>query len=156
MKTSYIITIVVVVVIIAAGIAFWAYSPNSSYAPATVATSTATSAPMAPMTPATPSVVLNVMTSPTLGTYLVATNGMTLYTTAGTCTGSCAIAWPPYTVPAGAIAGGVNVSGIVGTTALAGGLQVTYKGMPLYFWSKDSKPGDTTGENVGGFTVAKP
>ena len=25
-----------------------------------------------------------------------------------------------------------------------------YKGMPLYYWVKDDKPGDTTGDGVGG------
>ena len=25
-----------------------------------------------------------------------------------------------------------------------------YKGMPLYLWVKDTKPGDTTGDGVGG------
>ena len=27
---------------------------------------------------------------------------------------------------------------------------VAYKGMPLYLWIKDTKPGDTTGDGVGG------
>jgi predicted lipoprotein with Yx(FWY)xxD motif len=26
---------------------------------------------------------------------------------------------------------------------------VTYKGMPLYYWAADAKPGDATGQNVG-------
>lgn len=27
--------------------------------------------------------------------------------------------------------------------------QITYNGWPLYYWVKDAKPGDTTGQNVG-------
>ena len=27
---------------------------------------------------------------------------------------------------------------------------VAYKGWPLYLWIKDTKPGDTTGDGVGG------
>jgi len=29
-----------------------------------------------------------------------------------------------------------------------GAQQVTYKGMPLYYWIADKSPGDTTGQNV--------
>jgi len=36
-------------------------------------------------------------------------------------------------------------------------MQVTYNGIPLYYYSKDTKPGDTTGEGVGGiWHVVKP
>jgi predicted lipoprotein with Yx(FWY)xxD motif len=38
----------------------------------------------------------------------------------------------------------------------AGGLQVAYKGMPLYRAATDLKAGDTNGSNVAGFTVALP
>jgi len=97
--------------------------------------------------------------------YLTAYNGMTLYTyskdTPGksNCTGTCATNWPPYTV---ASAADINVSaattGTVGTVARAdGSLQVTYNGAPLYFYIKDTKPGDTTGSGVGGvWFLAKP
>lgn len=93
------------------------------------------------------------------GSYLTAFNGMTVYTyskdTAGVsnCSGQCATNWPPYTVPSAA---DVHVSSVfkaadVGTITRADGtLQVTYKGNPLYFYVKDTKPGDTTGSNVGG------
>jgi predicted lipoprotein with Yx(FWY)xxD motif len=30
-----------------------------------------------------------------------------------------------------------------------GSKQWAYKGKPLYLWSKDQKPGDTTGDGVG-------
>jgi predicted lipoprotein with Yx(FWY)xxD motif len=30
-----------------------------------------------------------------------------------------------------------------------GTLQATYKGFPLYYWVKDLKRGDTTGQDVG-------
>jgi len=39
---------------------------------------------------------------------------------------------------------------IATTTRTDGSLQVTYNGMPLYYWASDQKPGDTTGQNVGG------
>jgi predicted lipoprotein with Yx(FWY)xxD motif len=42
-------------------------------------------------------------------------------------------------------------------TRADGSAQLTYKGMPLYFWKSDVKPGDTTGNGVGGvWSVVKP
>jgi len=44
---------------------------------------------------------------------------------------------------------GVDAS-LIGTATLADGSEiVTYNKMPLYYWVKDVKPGDTTGEGVG-------
>ena len=31
-----------------------------------------------------------------------------------------------------------------------GTTQVTYEGAPIYYWAKDTKPGDVTGQGVGG------
>lgn len=92
-----------------------------------------------------------------LGDYLVAYNGMTLYTFANdepgvsTCADDCATAWPPFTVrPGTALAGGPGVTGELATIERADGtLQVTYDGWPLYFWAEDTAPGDTTGQGVG-------
>ena len=100
--------------------------------------------------------------STTLGMVLTGPTGMTLYIHAGdsatssTCTGGCATAWPPLTVGAGGAAMGVSgVTGQFGTLTRAdGSIQVTYAGMPLYYWQADAKAGDTTGQNVNGFTVA--
>ena len=81
---------------------------------------------------------------------LVSSNNMTLYTfakdTAGsgksTCNGPCATNWPPLLVD-----GSPAVSGDYGViTRDDGKKQLAYKGMPLYFWTKDTKPGDKTGD----------
>jgi predicted lipoprotein with Yx(FWY)xxD motif len=101
--------------------------------------------------------------SPSLGTYLTGTNAMTLYTHAGdspstsTCTGACATAWPPLTVTAGGRAtAGTGVIGPLTTLVRTDGTtQVAYRGLPLYYWQGDAKPGDTTGDGVNGFVVAK-
>jgi predicted lipoprotein with Yx(FWY)xxD motif len=77
-------------------------------------------------------------------------NGMTLYTfdkdAAGSgksvCNGPCATNWPPLLVKEGESAGGDY--GIV--TRDDGAKQWAYKGKPLYFWVKDQKPGDRTGD----------
>jgi predicted lipoprotein with Yx(FWY)xxD motif len=90
-----------------------------------------------------------------LGAYLVAPNGMTLYTLkldalgASSCVDNCAAAWPPYTVEsADSISVGDGIPGTLGTIERAdGSLQVTYNDMPLYFWQNDAAPGDATGHN---------
>lgn len=79
---------------------------------------------------------------------LAGKNGMTLYTfdkdTAGSgksvCNGPCATNWPP--LMAGQMAPSGDYSAI---TRDDGQRQIAYKGKPLYFWVKDMKPGDTTG-----------
>jgi predicted lipoprotein with Yx(FWY)xxD motif len=80
---------------------------------------------------------------------------MTVYTftkdTAGSgqsaCTGACLVKWPPLTVPAGsAPTAGAGVSGTLGTiTGSDGSMQVTFNGLPLYFYQGDKAPGDTNG-----------
>lgn len=99
------------------------------------------------------------------GTVLVGPTGMTLYTKSGdtatssTCSGGCLAAWPALTVPSGGTASaGTGVTGAIATFTRAddGTTQVTYNGKPLYYWASDTKPGDVTGDGIGGFSVAKP
>jgi len=99
---------------------------------------------------------VNLRSSGDLGDILVDASGMSLYLytqdapSMSNCYGQCATAWPPLltdTAPTGpdAVAAGLGT-----TTRTDGSTQVTYNGMPLYYWAKDQKPGDTTGQNVGG------
>ena len=93
----------------------------------------------------------------TLGTLMVATqNNMTLYTFekdvkgsgVSVCTGGCLTAWPALTVAAGDTpTGGAGVTGTLGTITRSdnGAIQVTYDGLPLYFFQDDAAPGDTNG-----------
>jgi predicted lipoprotein with Yx(FWY)xxD motif len=92
---------------------------------------------------------------------LTGTNGMTLYTfdrdAAGSgksvCNGPCATNWPPLMAPAG-----MQPSGDYSiVTRDDGGKQVAYKGKPLYYWAKDAKPGDKTGDGFNNvWRLAKP
>jgi predicted lipoprotein with Yx(FWY)xxD motif len=89
---------------------------------------------------------------------LVGANGMTLYTfdkdTAGVsnCEGPCLVNWPAVTVAEqGDVAMPAGASGKFATIKRSSGdFQVTYNSLPLYYWIKDQKPGDTTGDKVGG------
>jgi predicted lipoprotein with Yx(FWY)xxD motif len=99
------------------------------------------------------------------GASLVGPDGRTLYIFTedsegtSTCTGECAEAWPPFEVDAGAtVEAGEGVSGDLAIIEREdGGSQVTYDGMPLYFYASDTGPGDATGEGVGGvWFIASP
>lgn len=82
----------------------------------------------------------------------VGANEMTLYTfdkdQAGSgksvCNGPCATNWPALMAKADDKASG-DWSII---TRDDGAKQWAYKGKPLYFWVKDAKPGDRTGDGV--------
>ena len=103
---------------------------------------------------AAPGVTINAASAPNFGTVLTGPNGLTLYTFAGDCTGDCAKEWPPLT-GAGQPTAGPGVTGQLGTKMRAdGSTQVTYNGVPLYYWQGDKKAGDVTGNNIDGFAVA--
>src|SRR4029079_5049085 len=101
------------------------------------------------------SVVVKSVTDPNLGEILVDGQGMTLYiftkdtANVSNCYDNCAAAWPPLTVDSGQTATAEGIGGTLGTIQRTDGLtQVTYNTQPLYYWAKDQKPGDTTGQNV--------
>ena len=90
---------------------------------------------------------------------LVDHKGMTLYTfdkDAGgksACNGHCAGNWPPLMAAATAAARG-DFSIV---TRDDGSKQWAQKGKPLYYWAKDAKPGDKTGDGFNNvWHVAKP
>lgn len=92
-----------------------------------------------------------------LGKILVDDKGMTLYSfdkdqkgaKTSACTDKCIVNWPPFVAPAGAKAEGDWT--IVGVTDKGGKAEKmwAYEGRPLYFFIKDKKPGDVTGDGVG-------
>ena len=109
--------------------------------------------------------VVQVSLSSTLGKYLVGSNGMTLYMYAkdtqnvSNCVGGCSLNWPPYSpaineplIPGDGITGKLSA-----ITRADGSTQLTYKGIPLYFWINDKKVGDTTGQGIAdAWSVVKP
>ncbi len=100
--------------------------------------------------------------SATLGNYLVASNGLTLYVKNGdlgqsSCYGACATNWPPL-ASSGQLVAGQGVVGQLGTIQRTDGTsQVTYNNQPLYFFVQDRAPGDAKGNGFNGiWSVAKP
>ncbi|MGB7503224.1 MAG: hypothetical protein WBM25_12585 [Azonexus sp.] len=91
---------------------------------------------------------------------LTGSNGMTLYNFdkdadgKSMCNGPCATNWPPlYATDSDKASGDYSV-----ITRDDGKKQWALKGKPLYYWSKDQKPGDKTGDGFlnNAWHVAKP
>lgn len=92
---------------------------------------------------------------------LTSPSGMTLYTfdrdAAGSgksvCNGPCATNWPPLMAAASDQPSGYYTI----ITRDDGSKQWAHKGKPLYFWAKDAKPGDKTGDGFNKvWSVARP
>ena len=123
------------------------------------ATPTATPGP----TP-TSAAVVQVFQSSTLGSYLMAANGLTLYywekdsPGVSYCTGTCLDTWPPYLTNGNPMVGDpATMTGTLGILVRPDGRQqVTYNGYPLYFNVNDKNPGDTKGQGVGGLWFVMP
>ncbi|MCL4393252.1 MAG: hypothetical protein M1482_00240 [Chloroflexi bacterium] len=101
---------------------------------------------------------LKMVSNSALGEILTDNRGMTLYINKNdtpvqsTCTGTCAQNWPPLTISNGGQASlDPSVTGKLGTLALPDGTnQVTFNGMPLYYYGGDQQPGDANGQGVNG------
>jgi predicted lipoprotein with Yx(FWY)xxD motif len=68
-----------------------------------------------------------------------------------TCTATCALSWPPLTVPTATkpVAGPGVEAGLVGTIPSPGGAEVvTYSGWPLYSYVADVNPGMASGQGI--------
>lgn len=91
----------------------------------------------------------------------VGPNGMTLYTfdrdAAGSgksaCNGQCAVNWPPLMASASdQPAGDWTI-----VTRDDGARQWAFRGKPVYYWVKDARPGDRTGDGVNNaWRLARP
>jgi predicted lipoprotein with Yx(FWY)xxD motif len=90
-------------------------------------------------------------------TILATPQGLTLYyftpdsATKVACTGGCAKVWPPLvSTGSGTSLGDASLLGTLKVLTDANGAQVQYNGHLLYTYSKDSAPGQTTGEGLFG------
>jgi predicted lipoprotein with Yx(FWY)xxD motif len=107
---------------------------------------------------------VDVATGP-VGKFLTGEDGKTLYVftadsaNKATCTGTCATNWPAFTLDTGeSVKAGAGVTGALTTFANTDGkMQVAINGLPLYYFAKDAKAGDTNGQGIGGkWFVADP
>lgn len=93
------------------------------------------------------------------GDVIAGEKGMTLYTFKkdkkgeSNCNDACAKAWPPFM--AAKDAKGDDDYSII--TRKDGSMQWAYYGKPLYYWMKDMKEGDVTGDGFKGvWDAARP
>jgi predicted lipoprotein with Yx(FWY)xxD motif len=93
-----------------------------------------------------------------LGRVLVDGRGRTLYLFEkdkhgkSACTGQCASFWPPLIASGKPLATAGAKASLLGTTKRRDGrLQVTYNHHPLYTFVKDTRKGQTNGEEVDAF-----
>lgn len=166
MKITTIIAVLVALVVVGGGYWYWsnvAQAPSGS-AGLNISPNEDNGTSQQPQTKSATVIVAS--TNAALGSFLSSpVTGMTLYTYAkdtaaiSNCSDTCAANWPPYRVEPGiTLLGGAGLSGQLGTITRAdGGLQLTYNGAPLYTYVKDTNPGDTVGQGVGGvWYVVKP
>jgi predicted lipoprotein with Yx(FWY)xxD motif/plastocyanin len=123
------------------------------------ATPAATAAASASASAASAAYQVAVAQDAKLGAYLTGEDGKSLYLLTAdasgksACSGGCATAWPPFELdPGESVTAGAGVTGAVATITRAddGKQQVTYNGIPLYYFSKDAASGDVNGQGIKG------
>lgn len=89
-----------------------------------------------------------------LGSYLTDSAGRTLYyfdkdtPQTSACTDNCLANWPAYGASAGKVPSTLNAADFGTITRPDGSKQAAFKGYALYYFVKDTKHGDATGQNV--------
>ncbi len=150
---------VAIVTVVLIGVMYWLGAPSLTPPPienGNIPTETIKDKPVT--TETSLDSTLTLQADETLGSFLIASGGMTVYTfkndkdAVSNCKNACAEKWPPYIVDAPEdMVGNPALTGEIKTiTREDGALQVTYKGMPLYFYINDILEGDTLGNGVGG------
>jgi predicted lipoprotein with Yx(FWY)xxD motif len=72
--------------------------------------------------------------------------------TTSSCSGDCAVAWPPYIVKSKPTGISGAKPSLVGTTTTSDGkLQATYAGHPVYYYQGDNEPGEVLCQAVNEF-----
>jgi predicted lipoprotein with Yx(FWY)xxD motif len=142
-----------------AAFALAACSSSSKPASSNTSPTTTTVGETTTAAPATGGATTVSLASTKLGQVLVDSKGMTLYVDEKdkpgkpACTGSCLSAWPPLAAAGATYGTGLDSSKFTTVTASDGTKQLAVNGFPLYLWTNDKKPGDTTGQDVNGFYV---
>jgi predicted lipoprotein with Yx(FWY)xxD motif len=91
-----------------------------------------------------------------LGTILVDAGGRTLYYFAkdipgvgkSACTGACAATWPAFSTDTIQVSSPLAKADFGTITRDDGTKQITYNGLPLYYYKGDSSPGDVNGDGI--------
>lgn len=139
---------VVVVVLLAV---WWGQTNKSTSQPTTSTTPDQTQTQQPPKSSA-----VKLSSNASMGNFLVDSRGMTLYyfpkdfiNKSNCAVGQCLTAWPVFYSADTAVASPLQKADFGQITRDDNAKQSTYKGWPLYYYFKDTKPGDTLGEGVG-------
>lgn len=95
--------------------------------------------------------------SSSYGTYLSDQDGHSVYMFTAdskkmsSCQDACASAWPPVMTSGAPLAGSGIKKNLLGTIPRNGSMQVTYAGMPLYYFAGDNAVGATAGQGIDHF-----
>jgi predicted lipoprotein with Yx(FWY)xxD motif len=133
-------------------------SSASSAASGSASTQTGTSGAAATATPTSARAVSIGTASGKDGTYLTGASGRALYLwvadsgAMSSCSGKCAVAWPPLTTKGKPVAGKGVQSADLGTIKRSdGSMQVTYQDHPLYYFIEDKTAGSLKGQGSDAF-----
>jgi predicted lipoprotein with Yx(FWY)xxD motif len=114
-----------------------------------------------PKTSSGAAATVGVASNDSLGKILVDSRGRTVYLfqkdtgSTSTCSGECAVDWPPVTAKGKPTAGdGVSASKLGTTKRSDGSEQVTYDSHPLYRYQGDQSAGDANGQGLTAFGAA--
>lgn len=98
---------------------------------------------------------VTVVTDRAHGTHLADGDGRAVYMYLedpkgeSTCSGECALNWPPFVAGSEVTAGPGVAATLLGSITRVDGIeQVTYFGIPLYYFALDAAPGDAIGQGV--------
>jgi len=109
-----------------------------------------------------PGYTVMIMDNSTVGPYLSDPAGMTLYVfshdTPGSgisaCSGTCQSLWPPFYAKTIVVPTGAAPADFGSIQRSDGSMQTTYKGLPLYYYSADTKAGELQGHGYLGIWSA--
>lgn len=132
-------------------------SPASSSAPAAAPASPSSAAPSSAAPSSTASAEVETLKTASVAGHTIVVDGdgkaVYVYTrdnpgaTTSACTGGCASLWPAVTS-----AGAPTLQGVTGKigsiTGVDGKQQITVNGMPIYYYAKDTAPGQVNGQGV--------
>jgi predicted lipoprotein with Yx(FWY)xxD motif len=108
-----------------------------------------------------PTYTVNISSKEDLGEYLVDGTGSSLYYSQlgkSDCTGLCTETWPPFYAAEITVPAELNKSDFKAIKRGDGREQTAYKGWPLYYFSGDKGPGNTSGDGElgGAWVLARP
>lgn len=128
---------------------------------ATAPSKAATTAAVQSATKPVPSLTVSTYKTPEDGTLISGADNRTLYVLTAdekstsaheklsTCYAGCAAVWPPVLASGTPTVGGKADASMLGlTTRHDGTKQVTYNGLPLYYYAADTKAGQATGNHL--------